>query len=188
MEPQTARVHAAILYEPDERPPFALGVGLGFQYALLIAAGIVLTPAIMIRAAAGGEAYLSWAVFAALVICGLTTVVQATRIRRIGAGYILTMGSSSAFLAVCVSALEQGGPGLLASLIIIASACQFALAAKLSLFRRVFAPTVAGAVLMLIPIARGLSPLMNREENGREHSSSGIGIKTSPSPTAVALW
>ena len=155
MEPQTAHAHAEILYEPGERPPFALGVGLGFQYTLLIAAGIVLTPVIMIRAAGGGEAYLSWAVFAALVICGLTTVVQATRIGRIGAGYILIMGSSSAFLAVCVSALEQGGPGLLASLIIIASACQFALAAKLSLFRRVFTPTVAGTVLMLIPITIG---------------------------------
>ena len=79
MEPQTAHAHAEILYEPDERPPFALGVGLGFQYTLVIVAGIVLTPVIMIRAAGGGEAYLSWAVFAALVICGLTTVVQALR-------------------------------------------------------------------------------------------------------------
>ena len=33
--------------------------------------------------------------------------------------------------------------------------CQFALAAKLSLFRRVFTPTVAGTVLMLIPITIG---------------------------------
>ena len=155
MEPQTAHAHAEILYEPDERPPFMLGVGLGFQYALLIVAGVVLTPVLMIKAASGGEAYLSWAVFAALVICGLTTVVQATRIGRIGAGYILIMGSSSAFLAVCVSALEQGGPGLLAILIIIASMCQFALAAKLSLFRRIFTPTVAGTVLMLIPITVG---------------------------------
>jgi len=155
MEPQTAHAHAEILYEPNERPPFVLGVGLGFQYTLLIVAGIVLTPAIMIRAAGGGEAYLSWAVFAALVICGLTTVVQATRIGRIGAGYILIMGCSSAFLAVCVSALEQGGPGLLASLIITSSLCQFALAAKLSLFRRVFTPTVAGTVLMLIPVTIG---------------------------------
>ncbi len=155
MEPQTAHAHAEILYEPDERPPFALGVGLGLQYALLIVAGVVLTPVIMIRAAGGGEAYLSWAVFAALLICGLTTVVQATRLGRIGAGYILIMGSSGAFLAVCVSALEQGGPGLLAILIIITSLCQFTIAAKLSLFRRVFTPTVAGTVLMLIPITIG---------------------------------
>ena len=51
MEPQTAHAHAEILYEPDERPPFALGIGLGFQYALLIVADVVLTPVIMIRAA-----------------------------------------------------------------------------------------------------------------------------------------
>ncbi len=144
-----------IRYEPDERPPLALSIGLGGQYALLSVAGIVLTPTLMIRIAGGSEAYLSWAVFTALVISGATTVVQAVRIGRLGAGYILLMGSSSAFLAVCVSALEKGGPGLLASLILISAVFQFTLATKLSLFRRIFTPTLAGTVLMLIPITIG---------------------------------
>jgi len=59
-----------IRYEPNERPPHLLSLGLGFQYALLVLAGIVLTPAIVIRAANQSEAYLSWAIFAALVIWG----------------------------------------------------------------------------------------------------------------------
>ena len=62
------------------------------------------------------------------------------------------MGSTSAFLAVSITALEQGGPGLLASLIIISSLVQFVLAARMSLLRRIFTPTVAGTVLMLIPV------------------------------------
>ena len=69
------------------------------------------------------------------------------------------MGSSGAFLAVWVSALEQGGPGLMASLIVIAALFQFGLATKLSLFRRISTPTVAGTVLMLIPITIGPSVL-----------------------------
>ena len=144
-----------IRYEPDESPPLALSVGLGIQYATLCIAAIVLTPAMMIQISGGSEAYLSWAIFAALVIGGVTTVIQTVRIGRVGAGYILLMGSSSAFLAVCVSALEQGGPGLLASLIVISSLFQFALATKLSLLRRILTPTVAGTVLMLIPISIG---------------------------------
>lgn len=155
MADQPTDTHQDIRYEPDERPPLALSIGLGFQYAILAVAGIVLTPVMMIRIAGGSEAYLSWAVFAALVISGTTTIMQSVRIGRIGAGYILLMGSSGAFIAVCVSALEQGGPGLLASLIVIASLFQFALATKLSLFRRIFTPTVAGTVLMLIPVTIG---------------------------------
>ena len=79
-------------------------------------------------------------------------MLQVARVGRIGSGYLLLMGSSSAFLAICVAALERGGGGLLASLIIISSLCQFVLAAKLSLFRKIFTPTVAGTVLLLIPI------------------------------------
>ncbi len=155
MADQPKDTHQDIRYEPDERPPLALTIGLGFQYAVLVVAGVVLTPVMMIRIAGGSESYLSWAVFAALVISGVTSVMQAVRIGHVGAGYLLLMGSSGAFIAVCVSALEQGGPGLMASLIVIASLFQFVLATKLSLFRRIFTPTVAGTVLMLIPVTIG---------------------------------
>ena len=141
-----------VRYEPDERPPHMLAVGLGLQYALLAVSGIVMTPVMMIRTAGESEAYLSWAVCAALAISGITTMIQSVRIGRIGAGYVMLMGSSTAFLAVCVSALEQGGQGLLATLIVVSSLFQFALAAKLSLLRRVFTPAAAGTILMLIPI------------------------------------
>ena len=141
-----------VRYEPDERPPLPLTVGLGLQYAALTVASVVLTPVILIGAVGGSEAYLSWVVFAALLVSGATTVIQVARVGRIGSGYLLLMGSSSAFLAICVSALERGGGGLLASLIIVSSLCQFVLAGKLSLLRKIFTPTVAGTVLMLIPI------------------------------------
>ena len=141
-----------IRYEPDERPPHAVAFGLGFQYAMLSIAGIVLTPIIVVRAAGGSDSYLSWAPFAALAISGITTILQAVRIRRIGSGYILLMGTSAAFIAVCVAAIVEGGPGLLATLVAVSALFQFALSARLSLFRRILTPTVAGTVIMLIPV------------------------------------
>ena len=57
--------------------PHALSFGLGFQHAALCIAGVVSTPVIVIRAAGEGEPYPSWAVFAALAVSGLTTVLQA---------------------------------------------------------------------------------------------------------------
>ncbi len=143
---------AGIRYQPDEKPPLMLTAGLGLQLAVLCIAGVVLTPAIVIRAAGGSEGFLSWAVFAAVAVSGLTTVLQAVRLGRFGAGHVLLMGTSGAFIAVCVTALAQGGPALLATLVLVSSFFQFILSARLSLLRRILTPAVAGTVLMLIPV------------------------------------
>ena len=141
-----------VLYEPNEQPPNTITFALGFQAALLCIAGIVITPLIVVRAAGGGEPFLSWAVFAALMVSGITTILQAVRVWRIGAGYVLLMGTSGAFIAVCVTALVKGGPAMLATLVIISSLFQFALSTRLSLLRRIITPTVAGTVIMLIAV------------------------------------
>ena len=75
MPPTAAGTLRDVRYEPDERPPLALALGLGFQFAMLTVAGIVLTPAIVVRPAGGGDGFLSWATFAALAISGVTTVL-----------------------------------------------------------------------------------------------------------------
>ena len=130
-------LRTGIRYQPDETPPMALAFGLGLQLAVLTIAGIVLTPAIVIRAAGGTEDFLSWAVFAAILVSGVTTILQVVRFGRIGAGYVLLMGTSGAFIAVCVAAIAEGGPAMLATLVVISALFQFALSARLSLFRRI---------------------------------------------------
>ena len=152
MTDTAARPDREVRYQPDERPPTALAFGLGSQQAILCIAGVILTPVIVIRAAGGDDSYLTWAVFAALLVSGLTTMMQAVRVGRIGAGYPLLMGTSGAFIAVCVTALVQGGPGLLATLVAVSALFQFALSERLSLLRRIVTPTVAGTVIMLIAV------------------------------------
>ncbi len=141
-----------IRFEPDEKPGYPVAIGLALQYCVLTIAGIVLTVAIVVRAADGGELFLSWAAGAALLVSGVTTMVQARRVGRFGAGYILLMGTSGAFIAVSVSALARGGPGMLATLVATSALFQFALASRLSLLRRIITPTVAGTVIMLIAV------------------------------------
>ena len=147
-----------VRYEADERPPLPLTVGLGLQYTVVALAAVVLTPVILISIAGGGEAYLTWAVFGALMVSGVATIVQAIRIRRLGAGYILVMGSTTAFLPMSVAAITEGGPAMLATLIVMSSLVQFFLGARMAALRRVFTPTVAGTVLMLIPVS--LAPIV----------------------------
>ena len=140
-------------FQADETPTYPVSFGLAFQYVLLNIAGIVITVAIVVRAGGGSETYLTWAAFAVLIVCGISTLIQAKRIGgRIGAGYILLMGTSGVFIAVSVAALERGGPALLATLIVASSLFQFLIASRLSLLRRVITPTVAGTVIMLIAV------------------------------------
>ena len=135
-----------VRYQADENPPSPLAFGLGLQYAVLTIAGIV------IHAAGLGDPLLTWAALAALVVSGVTTIIQARRVGHIGAGHILLMGTSGAFIAVCVTALIEGGPALLATLVIFSSLFQFLLAWRLSWLRRVITPIVGGTVIMLIAV------------------------------------
>ena len=140
-------------FQADETPTYPVSFGLAFQYVLLNIAGIVITVAIVVRAGGGSEAYLAWAAFAVLIVCGISTLIQARPIGgRIGAGYILLMGTSGVFIAVSVAALERGGPSLLATLIVASSLFQFLISSRLSLLRRIITPTVAGTVIMLIAV------------------------------------
>ncbi len=145
-----AEVNQNVRYEPEESPPPPITVGLGVQAAVVTVAPIIIGVLIVMRAVDTSDSYLAWAAFAALFISGLTTVVQAVRFGRIGSGHVLIMGTSGAFFAVCIAAIVQGGPALMASLIVVSSLFQFLLAAKLSLLRRIFTPVVAGSVIMLI--------------------------------------
>ena len=139
-----------VRYEPEEKPPPLVTVGAGLQAAMVIVAPVVLTVVIVSRIADQPDSYITWGVFAALVVSGVTTVLQAIRVGRVGAGHVLIMGTSGAFIAVCVAAMVEGGPSMMATLIIISSLFQFALAARLSLLRRIFTPVVSGTVIMLI--------------------------------------
>ena len=147
-----AQTNEHIRYEPDERPPHSVAAGVGFQAAVVVVAGVVLGAVIIGRAANQPQLYLTWIAFAALLVSGISTVLQAVRVGRIGAGHVLIMGTSGAFIAVCITALAKGGPPLMASLVVASSLFQFALAARLSLLRRIITPIVSGTVIMLIAV------------------------------------
>ena len=139
-------------YQPDERPPAALAFGLGLQIAVLTLAAIILVPTIVMRAAGASEAYLSWAVFATVAVCGVTTILQSVRVGRIGTGHLVVVAASAAYISVCISAVSAGGPALLATLVLVSSVVPLVLSARLALFQRVLTPTVSGTVVMLIPV------------------------------------
>lgn len=146
------RVNEYIRYQAEERPPPLLTVGVAIQGTMIMLSNTVLVTTIFVLGAGEDPGYLSWAVFAALLISGVCTALQASRPGRLGAGHILLMGAGSPFIAVCVLAVTEGGPATLASLVVVSSLLQFAMAAWLPRLRRLVTPVVSGTALMLIAV------------------------------------
>ena len=187
-----------IRYEADEKPPAALAFGCGLQLVVLGITSIIFIPTIVIRAGGGTDAYLSWAVFGAVAVSGICTALQAVRLGRVGAGYLLFMGPAGAFIGVCVSALDQGGPALLATLVVASSLVPIVISMRLALFRRLLTPTIVGTVNMLVP-ATVLPVVFSRLTDGPDDMAlsapitavatllviSGISLKAGPT---LRLW
>ena len=141
-----------LLYEVGDTPKTLTSMMLGFQGALLMISGVALTPVIVLRGANIGSTYDSWVIFAALLVCGITTFLQGRPIWKFGSGYSLFMGTSGAFIAVGISAVNSGGLPLLAALATCSAFFQFLLSWKLNWLRRIITPEVGGVVVMLIVV------------------------------------
>ena len=125
-------------------------LGLGFQNVIGRVAAMAATTSIVARAGGQSESYLAWIFFTALAISGLGSIFQTYRVWRFGSGYAVSVVTATAFIAVCITALLEGGPAMLSSLIVVSALVQFVLISRLSLLRRIITPVVAGTVLMLL--------------------------------------
>ena len=144
------RVSENIRYEPDERCPPFVAAAVGAQGVLIVVAPAVLIVAITAVASGQDERYLTWAVFASLIIGGTVTALQAAGIGWLGTRHLLITGTTPNYVAVSVLALQAGGPAALASLIVLSSIFYLTIAAWLPRLRRIITPAVSGTVLMLI--------------------------------------
>ena len=126
---------------------------MGFQGAALVLAPTVLNVVIAVRASGLDDSYLTWGVFAAMLICAAVTVLQAFQLRRFGAGHTVLSWPSAMFIAIMVVAITRAGPSTFASLLVVCSLLQVALAWWLPTLRRIVTPVVSGTVTMLIAVS-----------------------------------
>ena len=151
------RVNENIRYDPEDACPLPIAAGVAIQGVMLILPTVVTIVVITGLAAGEDDRYLSWAIFAALLVSGGATALQAARLGRFGAGEVLFTCVSLAYLGISVLALDAGGPALLASLTIVVAITQLSLARWLPSLRGLITPVVSGTTLMLI--AASIMPL-----------------------------
>ena len=141
-----------IRYEPDEKSPLLSSFVAGIQGLILVLPTTISIVVINVLAAGQGEEHLPWAMFSALIIVGIVTALQASRIGQLGSGHMVVTGVTPNYIALSVLALDEGGPAMLASLMVVSALFFFAIATWLPQLRRVITPTVSGTVLMLIAV------------------------------------
>ena len=141
-----------IQYEPDEKCPPLLAISSAIQIFIPNTIGLVMLAALVVRASGESEDYLSWVTFTALAVTGASMILQTLRLRHLGSGRLIVANFNVPFLAVCALALNVGGPGLLASLMVASTLVQSVLTLRLASLRRIFTPTVGGVVVMLVAV------------------------------------
>lgn len=142
----------ALLYAVDENPPHWLAAVLSLQHVLLMFNGIIIVPAIIATAFDVSPEQIAYITFASIIVTSITTWIQAVRVGRVGAGYVLFMGTSGTFFACTLDAIEVGGLALVATLCLLSAPVEFLFSYFLRHIRKIVTPAVGGVVIMLVTV------------------------------------
>ena len=140
-------------YEPEEKCPPTLALNSALQIFVPNTISVILLTTIVALASGHGSDYLSWAIFSGLIITGISIILHSFRFWHIGSGRLVVTNFNVPFLAVTTLALATGGPGLLASLVMVSTVLQLLITMRLASFRRLFTPTVSGTIIMLVAVS-----------------------------------
>ena len=139
-------------YEVHENPPLPAVVGYGLQFSLIASAALLVTPVVVAKASGRGDSYLVWMVFASLLVVGVSTLLQTRRIGPVGGGATLPMFTAAFSIPFCITAVVDGGPATLTTLVLVTAVTQLIISKWLFILRRVVTPTVGGTVMMILSI------------------------------------
>ena len=139
-------------YEVHENPPLPAVVGYGLQFSLIASAALLVTPVVVAKASGRDDSYLVWMVFASLLVVGVSTLLQTRRIGPVGGGATLPMFTAAFSIPFCITAVVDGGPATLTTLVLITAVTQLIISKWLFILRRVVTPTVGGTVMMILSI------------------------------------
>lgn len=140
-------------YEPADKPPLRRAIGAALLIFVPNTISIILLTTFVVRASGESDGYLAWVTFTGLAISGLSMILHAFPFRYLGSGGLVVTNLNVPLLAMSVLALAEGGPGLLATLVIATTLLQFVLVSRLASLRRIFTPTVSGIIIMLVAVS-----------------------------------
>lgn len=144
-------------YDVDDRPPLRAAIPLGLQHVLVMMASNVSLPLVLASAVGMTTTESAFLVQVALLVAGITTLVQTLGVWRIGSRLPIVQGTSSGFLIVAIPLAQNHGVAAVFGGAIFAGCVQMALGFSLTWLNRFFPAVVSGVVMLVIGI--GLIPV-----------------------------
>lgn len=147
----------SVTYDIDSRPPLQIAVPLALQHVLVMMASNVSLPLVLATAIGMTTTERAFLVQVALLVAGITTLVQTIGMGRIGSRLPVVQGTSSGFLIVSIPLAQQYGISAVFGGAVFAGLVQMALGFGLKWLKKLFPPLVSGVVMLVIGI--GLIPV-----------------------------
>lgn len=155
----------SLLYGVHDTPPLLMRIMLGLQYAILTIPGTVITPLIVANIIGISQVQQQMLVFVTMLVSAVSTFIQIRKFGAIGSGYLLFLGSSSAYIAAAITAGFMGGLPLICTMNILSAPLEVLMARWLRHLRKIITPMMGGIVIILIAI--GVTPIMMQMWTGR---------------------
>jgi len=166
-------------YHIDGKPPLKEAIPLGLQHVLAMFAGNVTVPLIIAGALGLTVDEKTFLIQCAMLVAGISTLVQANRIGPVGAKLPIVMGTSFGFVPTSISIGTQFGLSGILGAAFIGGFFEAILGYFLKPLRKYFPPIVTGTVLLTI----GLSLL----PTGIKYFAGGVGASDFGSLQNLAL-
>ena len=141
-----------IIYGLNDVPPWKDLLLLSFQQMLLMFTAATF-PAMLIREVGGTLEEASSMVALTMIAAGIGTIIQASRNRWIGSGYLCPNVCGPSYLAVSMQAAWSGGLPLMRGMIIFAGLVEMLLARIINRLRFLFPPIVTGLTVTMVGVS-----------------------------------
>ncbi|AOY76484.1 uracil-xanthine permease family protein [Clostridium formicaceticum] len=166
-------------YDVDGKPPLKEAIPLGLQHVLAMFAGNVTVPLIIAGALGLTMGERTFLIQCAMLVAGITTLIQANRIGPVGANLPIVMGTSFGFVPTSIAIGNQFGLSGILGAAFVGGFFEAILGFFLKPLRKYFPPIVTGTVLLTI----GLSLL----PTGINYFAGGVGAPDFGSLQNLAL-
>lgn len=147
-----------LLYKLEDDPGFVKSIFLGLQHIVLVFGGSVLMPVIICRSTGTSIEQTEYIIFATTIITAVSSIIQVKRFGKVGAGYLLFMGSSGAYWGAVATAVDLKGWDLVAVLSIASAPIELLVSYFYRHLRNIITPLVGGIVIIIIALS--LLPIM----------------------------
>ncbi len=141
-----------ILYAENERPSIGTTILLAVTHVALIFDAVVFIPNVLGKITNATPEQIRFSCFVTILVSALCTLIQVVKFGRLGTGFILFMGSYSAFLSCSLDAAKMGGLALVATMTVLSVPVVWLFSYFFKYFRHIVTPAVGGVVIVLVAV------------------------------------